>query len=271
MNEVMMLRGAEPRKILETAQKEGIDAIMSYISKGKWHVAKVSIKDLEGDFFCIQLCPQKKRHPVNVSPDQQIGLSIKHDYGKFVFESRIESLLPSENGHSGGKMKLRIPLEMDLVQRRCYYRVQVPSSIDVKAEMQQRHSDDKNVQASDEGVCSGELVDISAGGLQLAAPGEKDKNFREGSFVLVKFIPLPFETPMTLSCQVRSILPTVDGNSTCYGLQIVGLEASAEGRMTLSRLANVVEQYYQMNNSEMKGSKFANMNFRPVMLKSSRA
>ena len=36
----------------------------------------------------------------------------------------------------------------------------------------------------------------------------------------------------------------------CLGLQIVGLEASEEGRQVLSRLAKVVECYHQINQSE---------------------
>jgi hypothetical protein len=35
-------------------------------------------------------------------------------------------------------------------------------------------------------------------------------------------------------------------------LQIVGLEASVEGRQVLARLIGIVEQYYQMNQSGVK-------------------
>jgi hypothetical protein len=262
MNEVMMLRGAEPRKILETAKKEEICAIMSYMSRGKWHVARVKIEDMKGDLFGIRLCPQKKAHPVNVKLDEQIGLSIKHEYGKFVFESRIVRLEPSENRHNGGKIILRIPREMDLVQRRYYYRVQVPKSLDVKAQMWKRNSDGDT---SDEKVFEGELVDLSAGGLQVGCSKKLNPEFREGQFVLVRFTPLPSESPMTLSCQVRGVLPTADDQNICYGLQVVGLEASPEGRMTLTRLASVVGQYYEMNNSEMKSSSFANTSFKTTV------
>ena len=52
-----------------------------------------------------------------------------------------------------------------------------------------------------------------------------------------------------LSAQIRNILPTADGKSVSLGLQIVGLEASAEGRRVLARLIGIVENYYQMNQS----------------------
>jgi hypothetical protein len=55
------------------------------------------------------------------------------------------------------------------------------------------------------------------------------------------------------NAQVRSVLPTADRTSLCLGLQIVGLEASEEGRQVLSRLAKVVECYHQINQSEERG------------------
>ena len=46
MNEAAMLRGAEPREILETAIQEQVPAIMTYLSRGKWHVTKVMLTNL---------------------------------------------------------------------------------------------------------------------------------------------------------------------------------------------------------------------------------
>jgi hypothetical protein len=53
--------------------------------------------------------------------------------------------------------------------------------------------------------------------------------------------------------QVRNVLPTADRTSLCLGLQIVGLEASEEGRQVLGRLAKVVDHYHQVNQSEGRG------------------
>ena len=65
----------------------------------------------------------------------------------------------------------------------------------------------------------------------------------------VRFTPMPYETPLMFSAQIRNVLPTADHTSLCLGLQIVGLEASEEGREVLSRLAKVVETYHQINQS----------------------
>jgi hypothetical protein len=77
----------------------------------------------------------------------------------------------------------------------------------------------------------------------------RGSDLRKGQFMSVRFTPMPYETPLMFSAQIRNVLPTADSTGLCVGLQIVGLEASEEGRQTLSRIANVVEHYHQVNQS----------------------
>jgi hypothetical protein len=103
--------------------------------------------------------------------------------------------------------------------------------------------------------CHGRLIDISAGGAKVVVPqpdGSAAIDFKKGQFVGVRFTPMPYETPVLVSAQIRNILPTADGRSAALGLQIVGLEASAEGREILARLTGIVEKYYQMNQTSTK-------------------
>ena len=62
-NKVMVLRGNEPEKILRTAINKEIVAIMSYLSKGKWHVAKVLLTELAGDRIAIESAAAKPAVP----------------------------------------------------------------------------------------------------------------------------------------------------------------------------------------------------------------
>ena len=100
-------------------------------------------------------------------------------------------------------------------------------------------------------------MDLSAGGArrsslskhgadaQAGAGGETE--FRKGQFMGVRFTPMPYETPLMFSAQIRNVLPTADRTGLCIGLQIVGLEASEEGREVLGRLTKVVEHYHKVN------------------------
>ena len=283
MNKVMLLRGDEPEKILQTAIDKKVPAIMSYLSKSKWHVAKVLLTGLVGDRLSVDSATSKKKqHPLNIQANQPVGISFKYEYGKFVFDTTVVGFEPLSSPEAdegwGGTMIIAVPDRIEVIQRRSYYRVDVPESLKVKVIMWHRsgrREAKKQIEDAAEDVhnyCQGRLVDISAGGAQVVVSysdqadcpasvrreskgnasrtfcaGELD--FRKGQFVGMRFTPMPYETPLVVSAQIRNILPTADGKSASLGLQIVGLEASPEGREVLVRLISIVEQYYQINQS----------------------
>ena len=142
-NKVLVLRGDEPEKILRTAINKQIVAIMSYLSKGKWHVAKVLLTEMEGDRISMESAvPKKKQHPLNIQPDQPVGISFKYEYGKFVFDTTVIALEASSSSETdqgwGGKIVIAVPDRIEVVQRRSYFRVDVPQSLKVKVVMWHR-------------------------------------------------------------------------------------------------------------------------------------
>ncbi|MHC4556262.1 MAG: flagellar brake protein [Planctomycetota bacterium] len=264
MGEVMMLRGIESQKILQIVIDKKVPAILSYLSKNKWHVAKVLLTNLVGDKLNVESTASKKKHgPINIQVNQPVGISFKYEYGKFVFDTTVEGFAqssgPESHREQGGTIVLAAPDKIEVIQRRSYFRVAVPESLKVKILLWHRsgkHEEKNQIQGmADDNCCHGRLVDISAGGAQLIVSQQNDApkaDFRKGQFVGMRFTPMPYETPLVLSAQIRNILPTADGKSASLGLQIVGLEASPEGRQVLSRLIDIVEQYYQINQSGIK-------------------
>lgn len=264
MNEVMTPDGVDSLKVLQAAIDEKVPAIMSYLSRNKWHVAKVVLTDLAEDQLKVESTSssEDRKRPINIRVDQPVGISFKYGYGKFVFDTVVRGLEPSSGPDAhrqrGGTVVLSIPDKIEVIQRRNYFRVNVPKSFNVKVLLWHRTGSLKEQHslhnACDEmkNCCHGRLVDISAGGAAVAVPqadGAPEMDFKKGQFVGMRFTPLPYETPVLLSAQIRNILPTADGKSASLGLQIVGLEASSEGREVLSRLIGIVEKYYQMNQS----------------------
>lgn len=281
VNEVMTLQEAEPRKILQTIIEKKAPAIMTYLSRGKWHVAKVMLTDLGANMLSIEVSPRKKPRPINIQPEQPVGVSIKYGYGKFIFETAVVGLEPllgmeprscsalqsDTTTTSGGTIVLAMPDRIELVQRRSYFRVNVPASLRVNVMLWHRcytDDDDSNERSNSrksgfrepkmppERYCQGRLVDISAGGAQIVVDATQKPDFKKGQFIGLRFTPMPYEIPLVFNAQIRNILPTVDGKSFCLGLQLVGLEASSEGRGILQRLCNVVERYYRMNQTGIK-------------------
>jgi len=266
MNEVMTPRGVEPEKILQTAIDQNVPAIMSYLSKNKWHVATVVLRKLAEDRLSVEsTTPNRKQRPINIQINQPVGISFKYGYGKFVFDTTVQGLEPSTDmetdRQSGGTIVLALPEKIEVVQRRSYFRVNVPQSLKVQVLLW--HRSGKREQKGNthdtpnelHNSCHGRLIDISAGGTQVILPVQKDSpqpEFKKGQFVGMRFTPMPYETPVVLSAQIRNALPTADGQNVSLGLQIVGLEASAEGREVLTRLIAIVERYYQINQSGIK-------------------
>jgi len=153
---------------------------------------------------------------------------------------------------------LAIPDQIEVVQRRSYFRVNVPESLKVNVVLwHRRQSEDSmsrtgKVTNQTQDYYQGRLVDISAGGAQVVLEDDDSgqrPDFKNGQFVGMRFTPQPYQTPLVLNAQIRNMLPRSGGNNIYLGLQIVGLEASPEGREVLARLVAVVEQYYQINQS----------------------
>jgi c-di-GMP-binding flagellar brake protein YcgR len=308
MNEIAMLRGAEPREILQTVIEKKAPAIMSYQSEGKQHVVKVLLTSLGANRLDIQVSPSKcdpilrkghsaelsrsprkvetqKSHPINIQVNQPVSISLKYGYGEFIFETTVVGFEPSSTPTSGEGTSLRgnptialmVPDRIEVIQRRSYFRVDVPTSLKVNVMLWHRRYTDKKsegprlagtqtqqtgIQASDarrmppEHYWQGKLTDISAGGAQIVVDAIQRPDFKKGQFIGLTFTPMPYEMPLMLDAKIKSVLPTADEKSICLGLQIVGLEESAEGRQVLQRLCNVVEHYYQINQCSAKQQDF---------------
>jgi len=251
MNGMIFPHGAEPRVLLKSVIDDRIPAIMSYLSRGKWHVAKILLRSMGASKLNVQVLGGDRPHPVNIQLNQPVGVSLKYRCGKVVFDTTVVGFEASSQG-GGGQINLLIPDRVEIIQRRSYFRVSVPESLKVNVTLWHRKQNKDNQCKPPEKYWQCKLVDISAGGLQLALENASQPNFNKGQFVTLRFTPLPYEQPLMFSAQIRNLLPTADDRKTCLGMQIVGLEASPEGREVLQRLCVIVEQYYQINQSGAK-------------------
>ncbi len=248
MSKDVMLRQTEPREILQAAIEKKTPVIMTYLSNAKWHAAKVFLTNLGADSLDVEISPRKNPYPMNLSAYQPVGISFKHGYGKFIFETKIINLEISSNSDSGGLIMLSMPEQLRLVPRRSYFRVDVPRSLKVDVQIWHRRQGRVPI----EHRCPGSLVDLSAGGVQIAIEAALKPNFKKGQFVSLCFTPAPYEEPLRLDGQIRTILPAAGDKNICFGLQLVGLEATSEGRKALERLCRIVEKYHQMNQENTK-------------------
>ena len=232
-----ILQNEQSHDTLVNAIEKNASAVMSHLSRGKWHMTKVFIT-------------REKQLPINIQIDQPVGVTFKLDFNKYIFQSVIIGLEPSTNKQYGGKIILEMPLKIECMQKRSYYRVKPPIALDVKTFFWHRGYNDDNLIAPESDCWSGSLVDLSAGGLQIGVDASQKFSFKEGQLVGIKFTPMPKSRPMILEGQIRHIAKTADEQALCLGIQIIGLEASQEGREKLKQLVEIVDIYHKINEIE---------------------
>lgn len=256
-----MLRGTEPERVLQAAAERRIPAIMSYLSAGKWRLSRILMRDIEADRFSARVSPRKKSYLVNIQAGLTVGISFRYGYenGRYVFDTMVIGLEPATQRSGAETIVLAMPEQIELIQRRSYLRVKVPASLDVDVTMWHHGYIDGHGKVPPANCFEGKLVDISAGGIQIAVQASLEPDFRKGQYVGLRFSPLPYETPLVFNAYVKNIFPSVNRQCLCYGLQMVGLEASPEGRLILQRLCNVVEQYYQQSQSTGENEETVNL------------
>lgn len=247
MNQPELLQIDQLNKVLQAAAEQQISAAMSHLSKGKWHMTKVTVKGLDVSRLYLEIAPKENPRPINIRIDQPVGISFKLGYNKFICESVVADLEPSAGPFSGGTIILTLPDRMERLQRRNFFRVPVPRGLNVKVLFWHRGYSDGSTEAPAENYWQAKLLDVSAGGIQILIRQNQEPNFKTGQLVGLQFTPMPYEKPILLEGQVRHIAPTADEKNLALGVQIIGLEASESGREKLRRLCSVVEQYHQMN------------------------
>jgi hypothetical protein len=270
MSGMFMLCKNEAEQILQTAIEEKVFAIMSYSSIDEWRVTKVQLTELAAGKLKVEVFePRPKPRPMDIQVNQPVGMSFKHAYGKFIFDTNVVALEYSGNpvrGVGRTTIVLAAPDQIEMIQRRSYFRVNVPHFLNVSVTLW-RHRQNGNTgpmlhelnrpqmtSCERRNYYLGKLVDISAGGAQIMIPKQNgaDLDFRKGKYIGLRFTPMPYEMPLMFNAQIRNILPAEDHKSIYLCLQIVGLEVSSEGRRVLSRIAEVTERYYRLNLSDAK-------------------
>lgn len=251
MNELLILYGDKPGRIIKSAMDNEQPLRMSYMKDGKWTARRVFVTGIRPDNFDVAVTPYRRNEEPQIQPGTSAGLSLhskKGDgYDNFVFGTRVVAVKWSGEDEENPRLLLNMPEEIEMVQRRNYMRAKVPKSMQVEVKLWDKgESETKEMRTE----YIGQLIDISAGGVQVGLSEQFAGCFRHGNELGIEFVPLANETPMRFNARVKSALPTADGKSICLGMEMVGLEASAEGRLVLQRICSIVEQYRRMNEAE---------------------
>lgn len=247
MNEPEILKSEELRDVLGLAIQKKLTAVMSYLARGKWHMTKVSLCTLTSNTLHVETTPEENPHPVNIQISQPVGISIQHDFSKYIFETVVAGFESSVSQARGGKIILEVPDRMERIQRRAYTRMPVPKSLNVKVLFWHRGYTDNSREVPLENYWQGKLINLSAGGLQIGVHLDQAPNFKLGQLVGLQFTPMSYQKPIHVEAQVRHIAQNAEGQMFYVGVEFLGLEATGQGRQKLHRIVNTVNAYQKRN------------------------
>jgi c-di-GMP-binding flagellar brake protein YcgR len=247
MSEPQILTNADVTHILQRTIDAGAKGVMSHLAKGKWHICEVVFKTLTPYTVHVEAKRQKKLIPMDMAINQPVGISIQHEFKKYIFETVVVGFESSVNESCGGKIVLELPDQIECMQRRAYSRANVPANLNVKVLFWHRGYMDDRKEAPPDNYWQGRMVDLSAGGLQIAVDVEQGPNFRAGQLVGLQFTPMSHQKPILLEAQVKHLAEKAEGKQLYVGVELLGLEVSGEGRQKLRRIIDIVGEYEKQN------------------------
>ncbi|AQT67262.1 putative glycosyltransferase [Anaerohalosphaera lusitana] len=251
MNSSEILTSDELMDVLAQAAEDQREATMSYLSGGKWHVLEVRLCFCSSEVLHVEAA-ERSNSVAYIQIDQPVGISFEKDFCKYVFETSVAGYQTGINSGLAGRAILLRPDRVEKLQRRAYYRAQVPADMRVKALFWHRGYTNNDVEIPAENYWEGHMLDLSAGGTLIEVDERLRDNFKEGQLVGVQFTPKPYAKPFLLEGLLRHIGEEWNGQVR-LGVEFLGLEASAEGRETLRRLVEVVEEYREAENAQECG------------------
>ena len=247
MSESEVLKDEELRDIFAQAIAEASDGTMSHLAKGKWRSRAVLHATVVGDAVHVQIVAEDAPRPAGIQINQPVGIAIQQEFNKVIYETIVVGFESSVNETGIGRIVLELPDQVERMQRRAYTRVQVPSDLNVNILFWHRGYTDDTAEVPDENYWQGRLVNLSAGGFQIAVSLDQSPSFRVGQLVGVQFTPMSYEKPIMAEAQIKHIAESVDDGTLFIGAEFIGLEASSQGRKQLRRISDIVGEYQERN------------------------
>jgi hypothetical protein len=228
--------------ILEAVEKQ-TPAVVTVPLANRWVTVKARISKADPADGVLALAnpfPEEGQPMPALTPGHCVTLSFRRGHRKCMGTCVVVTMneqLPDE------AIVLRWPGELLAVQRRAYFRADVPQGMVVQARLWSGGRAKRRLVAiSKWPSVVGQLTDCSAGGLRLELDAANDPQYQVGDPVAVEFSPLKEVGQVCLDANFRYRLPLPSGK-VALGLQFVGLESSAAGRQMLLVLGQVSAEY----------------------------
>ena len=180
-------------------------------------------------------------------PAEKLGASFKHKHHKHLFNTTV---LTVQDFHGPtGKSKVLLvgcPTSMQRIQRRAYFRADVPSNRIVRVSFWFGGCETEPSGTNPEQpVWSGKVEDISAGGFQVRVRRDVAIILDTGDMVGLRMTFGMSAETLFANAQFRHAIPTDKG--ALMGFQFIGLGQSPEGKNALRIVAAKVSEYQRLS------------------------
>ncbi len=227
---------------LSEAFRRRVPVSMTCRVRGVWHNFHSVIIKRDRDKLWLE-SPVSHAEAAEGKPEMtkglMLGLTFKIGHHKHIFNTPIEAVcrMETDSGESLIAVCVPVPSNMQRVQRRAYYRVEVPRSRSILATFWNGGQDgDQSVK------WEGWVTNISAGGFRVRLPSRAAPDLGIGDIVGVLIRVGQEFDPVPADAQFRQCIND-DRGVVMLGFQFVGLNESQRGRQTLERVSQIVRGF----------------------------
>lgn len=196
-----------------------------------------------GKVFVDQPVPYDDQPPREFAPGDQFGASFKYKHHKHVFTATVKGSEPVtlDDGSEVRALVIEHPAQMKRMQRRAYFRVDVPPGKIVRGSFWLGNKDSEPSGPSQEQpVWSGEVTNLSAGGIQIATDASSLDYMDVGDLVGAR---IAFGTERQ-SVNVDAVFRHGEeqGERALLGFQFIGLDVTQDGQEALKFISDQVRE-----------------------------
>lgn len=234
----VLVRSQQDHILDESAHHERF-AVLTHQGPEGWRLLKGRFAPNKQENASIHLAipwPNGNRQTRLPEPGDSIGCTFRVGHKKCMFESTVDQ---TERLPEAASVILRRPSQIQQLQRRVFERSAPPPGDIIAIRFWREQNDNANTSGLRD-IRHGQLEDISAGGLRVKVARPQD--IEDGAVYRCTFAAKPGKPPFLLDAILRHREAAEEGRAS-LGFQIIGLEATAEGRRTLDRLARLVSHF----------------------------
>ena len=211
-----------------------------------WINLQSRVLDVREERIWIQIPTESDGTPYELAPADRVGVTFKLRHHKYVFVATVAGLeyCPLTDGSRIPVVSLCWPTQMQPLQRRAFYRADVPESAVVRASvwLGGRNAEPSGT-SSERPVFTGQVTNLSAGGFQFRTTDTAAARLDSGYLAGVRLVFGAGDQTIYADAQIRHVEAVKDEDLVLIGFQFVGLEQSAEGKQTLRFISLKVNEY----------------------------